>query len=172
MKIFLIGFMGSGKSLIGRLLAEKLSLDFIDLDQAIEEKYGGSIASFFSERGEKQFRDMEAAYLRETELLRNIVIATGGGTPCFYGNLDWMNDNGLTIFLSVPPQIIAQRLEREYVHRPLLKGKSEKEFAQFIEEKLESRMAFYESAQFVCHAHNNAEDIVCGIAEYFSRFIK
>ena len=125
MKLYLTGFMGSGKSLIGKKLAEKLQFKFLDLDTAIEEYAGKSVAEIFVEKGEAAFREMEQKMVRQTDKLQNTIIATGGGTPCFYENMDWMNKHGLTIFLEVSPEILAQRLKGEKQKRPLLAGKNE-----------------------------------------------
>ena len=163
--------MGSGKSLIGKLLAEKLGLSFLDLDTQLEQKKGTSISVIFEENGEAAFRELEAACLRETEPMHNLVVATGGGAPCFYQNIDWMNENGITVFLEVSPNVLAKRLRAETQKRPLLEGKSDSELSQFIEEKLESRLHFYSQAQFVCHANSSAEEIVDAIANYFKRFL-
>ncbi len=148
MRIYLIGFMGVGKSYLGRRLAEALSFPFIDLDEDIAEKAGCSIPEFFRTNGEAAFRQWEASCLRTTATRLDAVVATGGGAPCFQRNMDWMNENGLTVFLHATTQVLAERLLPELHRRPLLKGLSEQSLPFFIEQKLADRMPFYQQAHF------------------------
>lgn len=148
MKIFLIGFMGCGKSHHGRKLAQMLNYEFIDLDQWMVNKTQMSIPVIFREKGEGYFRQLEAKSLRALGEKENTVIACGGGAPCFYNNLDWMNEHGLTIFLDTSEALILERVKRKPDKRPLLKGKSEEELRHFISSKLSERRSFYEQAEF------------------------
>jgi shikimate kinase len=154
--IFLIGFMGSGKTHEGELLAEHLGLPFIDLDDWIEEQEGRTISEIFKTEGEYSFRNIEAAALQQaaSNLLRKGVsgivsanfvgiISTGGGTPCFHGNIDWMNDNGVTVWLNLPIELLVKRLSKETSKRPLISSLKEDELHHFIEKKLEERRPYY-----------------------------
>lgn len=144
--VYLIGFMGAGKSHHGRLLADRLGVPFHDLDLLVEEEYGATIAGLFTLRGEAGFRKLERDTLLDTSGLGHSVIATGGGTPCHFDNMAWMNENGCTIYLDVPVNILAERLKKERELRPLLAGVKEDDLEQFIGQLLERRMAFYRHA--------------------------
>lgn len=172
MKIFLVGFMAAGKSLVGRMLAEKMGMAFLDLDEYIESEQKCSIASLFDDKGETHFRMLEARALRKTADLEPSIIATGGGTPCFHNNMEWMNEAGLTIFMEIKAETIVARLQGEKNHRPLVRGKSDQELMQFVANKLTERMAFYNQAQFVCHGDAAAHSIVTSMGQYFGRFTK
>lgn len=145
--IFLIGFMGSGKSHWGKIWASVNQLTFIDLDEMIENKEGKSIASIFETHGEDYFRRKEAEALRSCEGLQNTIVACGGGTPCFYENMQWMNDHGLTIYIASTAEEILQRVLNEKEKRPLLKKLNEQELLLFIDQKVKERAAFYEMAK-------------------------
>lgn len=147
--IFLIGFMGSGKSFTGRRLAQRLALPFIDLDELIEQEAGRSIPRIFQEDGEAAFRKLEAETLRSLENRTPAVIACGGGTPCFHDNMEWMNTHGLTVFLDPPVAVIADRLQREMDHRPLLQGLTAGALQSFIEARLQERRPFYQQATVI-----------------------
>jgi len=149
MRIFIIGFMGSGKSFSGKRLAEKMNMDFIDLDKYIEDQEGKTIREIFATEGEDYFRKTEQRCLIEMKNFENTIIAVGGGTPCFFQNMDWMNENGKTIFLETPVKILANRLEKAMENRPLLHGFSKKELRIFIEKKLEERNPFYRKSKII-----------------------
>jgi len=149
MKIFLIGFMGSGKTTFGHKLAKKLGYDLIDLDHLIESKAGMSIAKYFEKSGEPAFRKLEKATLQNIPFPDNVIIATGGGTPCFSDNMEWMNDHGTTVYLSLSPQALADRLQHGQAERPLIKDLNKQELIDFITEKLVSREEFYKKAKFI-----------------------
>jgi shikimate kinase len=147
-RIYLIGFMGSGKSHIGPLLASNLEFDFFDLDVEIEKK-GMHISEIFNQKGEEYFRETERDVLLETANLTKTVIACGGGTPCFFDNMDWMNSQGITIFLNPPIEILIERLRLEKEKRPLLIDKNDQENENYIIQMLKSRMEFYLKADYV-----------------------
>ncbi len=149
MKIFLVGFMGSGKTTIGKKLANYLDFKFIDLDKLIEDKAGMSISEYFSRFGEDAFRVMEGQVLRESVYPENSVIAAGGGTPCFHDNMRWMNENGKVVYLSLPPKALASRLEHSTTERPLIKHLRGDELVSFIAKKLREREPFYNQAKFI-----------------------
>ncbi len=148
MKIFLIGFMGAGKSFFGKRLAAKLKMDFIDLDNFIEENEGQSISTIFENKKEKGFRKIENQYLKILSKKTNTVIACGGGTPCFHNNMQWMNKNGLTIYLKSSNNLLFQRLKKGKRNRPLLKDLSDSELKRFIKIKVADRTGDYEMAKY------------------------
>lgn len=147
--LYLIGFMGSGKSHLGKALAKALNWDFLDMDDFLEAKEGMTIAQIFAEGGEKLFRALEKNYLHATYDFEKTVIATGGGAPCFFDNMEWMNANGTTIYLETPVPILVERLKKETAHRPLLAEKTEEELGLFIKQKLLERAAFYQQASVI-----------------------
>jgi shikimate kinase len=144
--IYLVGFMGSGKSYWGKRLAEHLERPFFDLDEVIEIGEGQAVAVLFSSIGESGFRDLERRYLQQMERQPPAVIATGGGTPCFFDNMDWMNAHGTTVYLKISMPILFERLEAGRARRPLLAGLSDAELFQFIETLLAKRAVFYQQA--------------------------
>lgn len=146
MKIFLIGFMGCGKSTLGRKLATKLGYDFIDLDHQIEKLVGMSVGEYFSAHGESEFRIFESKTLKEFNYPDNCVVATGGGAPCYFDNMQWINKKGLSVYIEMPPAALAKRLESGKEKRPLLKDMNEEELIAFIASKLEERDPFYKQA--------------------------
>lgn len=159
MKVYLIGFMGSGKSFLGRQLASQLELDFLDLDEQIEKKAGMAISQIFERHGEDHFRELEQTVLQETKESARTIISTGGGAPCFFDNMEWMNQQGLTIYLQTTPTLLADRLQSEMAHRPLLAHLSTTELIQFIEDKVASRTDFYEQAHIIwTQDHDNQSD--------------
>jgi len=142
-KIYLIGFMGSGKSTVGKKLALSLKWSFIDLDEKIEAEAGMKIASIFSEKGELHFRHVESAVLKSLKNEENTIISTGGGTPCFNDNMDFMIGTGLTIYLKMAPAQLKVRLSRSSHERPLIKDIEKSELEGFIENKLTEREKWY-----------------------------
>lgn len=151
MLIYLVGFMGCGKSTIGKKLANRLGYHFIDLDIYIEQKHMSPIAAIFQKQGEAHFRQLESKSLREIQGFGQ-VIATGGGTACFYDNMDWMNRQGTTIYLELSPEALFSRLVNVKYKRPSTKGLSDEELKQFIIQKLDERKPFYEQAKLKVNA--------------------
>ena len=151
MKIFLIGFMGSGKTTAAKKLAERLGCLWDDLDRIIEQGKGMSVAQIFEKEGEQAFRDLEHHYLTRLDTSAREVIATGGGTPCYHSNMDYMNEAGLTVYLELTPEQLYSRLKATPSHRPLLKGMNDEELFRYIVKKLRERAPFYQSAHIrVC----------------------
>lgn len=151
--LFLIGFMGCGKSTWGRKLARISKLPFIDLDEKIVEETGMSIGSYFSEYGEAAFRQVESDVLKRVFSSEAAVISTGGGAPCYFDNMEWMNQTGITVYLELPAGVLLSRLVgKEGTKRPLLAGKTNDEILYFIEDKLAERRPFYEQAAVVVDA--------------------
>lgn len=150
--LFLIGFMGSGKSTMGKLIAKAMNWRFIDLDDYIEMKVGESIPSIFEREGEDGFRKMERVALEEVVRFEKVVVATGGGTPCFYENMRFMKLHGLTLYLKLLPQELWKRLLPVRSSRPLIANKSDEELLHYIEEKLSERELFYNQAHILADA--------------------
>jgi shikimate kinase len=156
-KLFLLGMMGSGKSYWAQRLAEKTKMDWIDLDQQIEKDTSMTIGEIFAANGENFFREKERDALRELSKYDNIIIATGGGTPCFHNNLQWMNEHGITIWIDEPIDILAERLRKQKEHRPLIKDLSDEEFHEFLSRKLAERSPFYLQTQYRLKDSNISE---------------
>ena len=148
MRIYLIGYMGSGKSTLGKRLSKYLGLQFVDMDHYIEERNCKTVPQIFAEEGEAEFRKKERKALEELSEFTDIVIATGGGAPCFFDNIDLMNKTGKTIYLNINPKILADRLLKSKTERPLIKGKSKEELIAFIDETLRKRNEFYLQAKY------------------------
>lgn len=140
--------MGCGKSTLGRKLACYAGLQFIDMDHYIESRNCKTVPQIFAEKGEEAFRHKERKALEELSEFTNVIIATGGGAPCFYDNMDLMNRTGKTIYLNIDPEILAERLIESKNERPLIKGKSKEELVQYIATTLSQREKFYRKAQF------------------------
>lgn len=168
MLIYLIGFMGCGKSSIGKRLAERLDFDLVDLDDAITERAGMSIPEYFAARGEDAFRVLERNTLAETFDMMNTVVATGGGVPCHFDNLARINENGLSVYLKNDTDFFIDKLLGK-TDRPLVAGKSEPELRQYIEETLSTREPFYLQAKYVLTVGNlgkkRTAKIIASIAE-------
>lgn len=157
--------MGSGKTTIGKLLAERLGCSFVDMDVHIEEKYFKSVSQIFAEKGEQTFRLLEQQCLHEVAQFENIIISTGGGAPCFFDNMDYMNVHGLTIYLKLTPSELATRLEASHANkRPLLADRKGEELRQFIADGLSVREPFYSKAAY--SIYGTEEEIIAQICEF------
>ncbi len=154
--IFLIGFMGSGKSTIGALLAERLELPFLDSDKEIEKKAGKTISAIFSEDGEAAFRKLEMDFLKGIHSTEPSVIAVGGGLPAIDGTLELMHNMGLVIYLNTSLLTLIQRLKIEKQERPLLRDLSDSEFHPFVEALLSERVHFYKQAKLIMPNERNS----------------
>jgi shikimate kinase len=142
--IYIIGFMGSGKTTTGKKLASHLGWSFIDLDKLIEKHVGKTVPEIFSQKGEDYFREIETRLLRTLRSDTNTVISTGGGTPCYRDNMDFMIESGLTLYLKLTPGELKSRLSGSKGGRPLIKDLDEVKLQSFIEEKLAEREKCYE----------------------------
>ncbi|MDB5025792.1 MAG: shikimate kinase [Mucilaginibacter sp.] len=149
MKIFLIGFMGSGKTTLGRKLAARMNCEFIDLDHKLEQQVELSIAEYFSFFGEDAFRKLESEVLKKTIYPDDVIVSTGGGLPCYFDNIDWMKANGKVVYIKLAPKILADRLESGKEERPLLQDKHDDDLVAFIEQRLAEREAFYSQATII-----------------------
>lgn len=159
MRIYLIGYMGSGKSSMGKKLATRLGYTFLDLDAAIEQEQQQSITALFSEKGEDAFRCLERLALHQTLLTKDVVVSTGGGTPVFFDNINLMNQNGLSIYLKAEPDVLVNRLIPNQHLRPIIANLDHEELLSFIKEQLERRAPFYEKAKM----HIEAKDLTPAI---------
>ena len=148
-RIYLLGFMGSGKTTHGRTIARMMGYDFVDMDRWIEETTGMTVPEIFNTHGEQFFREQEHSAIAELSKRERVVIATGGGAPCHGNNMALMKDSGLTIYLQLSPEALLSRLKVSKNKRPLLEGKSEQEMRQTIEEMLGQREPFYNSADMI-----------------------
>jgi len=146
MKIFLIGFMGSGKTHWGRIWADHHGMAFTDLDALIEQAQHQTISAIFEEKGEAHFRELEAATLRSLTDTAGI-IACGGGAACFHNNMPWMNEHGICVYLSASPQQLLDQVMGEREQRPLIRKLNKAELLFFIEQKLKEREPFYKQAE-------------------------
>lgn len=152
-KVFLVGYMGSGKTTVGKQLAQTLGQPFIDLDQSIEQGERTTIAAIFSATGEAGFRGLERRYLKKiTSEHPNFVLSTGGGTPCFNDNMDFMRQEGVVVYLKMDVASLVYRLLHAKDERPLVAGKSELELHNFVRQHLEERSAYYEDAHITYSA--------------------
>ncbi len=139
--------MGAGKTTVGRQLAKALNLHFYDLDWYIEMRYRRRVADIFAESGEAGFRDLERRMLHEVAEFEDVVISCGGGTPCFFDNMDYMNQQGETIYLKASPSVLATHLKMGKIERPLIRGKAPEELEQYVQESLTVREPFYTQAK-------------------------
>ena len=151
-RIFLTGYMGAGKTTLGKAFARQMDIPFVDLDWYIEERFHKTVGELFTERGETGFRELERNMLHEVAEFENVVISTGGGAPCFFDNMDFMNRTGKTVFLDVHPDVLFRRLRVAKQQRPILQGKQDDELKEFIIRALEKRTPFYSQAQYVFNA--------------------
>lgn len=159
MKLFLIGFMGSGKTHWGQLLAARMDLPFFDLDAVIEEKEKATIAEIFAERGEESFRYAEKEALEKLAgAHKDFIISCGGGTPCFFNNIGFMKQKGLVIWLNTQIDILVSRLLKQKNNRPLLKNIADKELKHYIVSKILRRRLYYEQADVMVHEETLSVD--------------
>jgi shikimate kinase len=147
MRIFLIGFMGSGKSHWGRLLSEKLGIRLFDLDEQVVEQAGKPITQIFTEDGEENFRLQEKDVLHIiSESHDSFVMACGGGSPCYFNNIEYMKQAGTVVWINTPQDVLFERLIKEKDKRPLIKSLSDEQLRGFINKKYADRKIYYEQA--------------------------
>jgi len=163
LKIFLTGMMGSGKSYWAKALAGMLGIQSYDLDVLIETSEERSIERIFKESGEAHFRNIESNILRSFVSKDNFIVATGGGTPCFFDNMAWMNNEGITIWLDEPIATMVKRLIPEKAHRPLIAHLSNEELSSFLYKKRNERIQFYNQSKFILKEENITEENLLSI---------
>lgn len=141
--------MGAGKTTVGKALSKAMGLQFYDLDWYIESRMRKTVAQIFAERGEEGFRLIERNMLHEVAEFEDVILSCGGGTPCFFDNMDYMNGQGETIYLKADPEVLYKHLLMGKIERPLLKNKTPEQLIDFIKEQLEKREPFYTKAMHV-----------------------
>ena len=146
-RVILIGYMGSGKTTVGKALSKETGMMFYDLDWYIESRMRKSVSQIFAEKGEEGFRKIEHNMLHEVAEFEDVIISCGGGTPCFFDNMDYLNQQGEVIYLKASPETLYKHLMMAKIERPLLKGKSTDELIAYITEHLKQREPFYEKAR-------------------------
>lgn len=146
-RLFLVGYMGVGKTTIGRRMAKEQGLTFYDLDWYIATRKRTTIEKLFDTLGEEGFRQLEYNMLHEVGEFENVVVSCGGGTPCFFDNMDYMNQQGETYYVKASPDYIFHRLSQSKNKRPLLRGKNEDELREFISTHLAEREKYYNKAK-------------------------
>lgn len=146
-RIILVGYMGSGKTTVGKQLAENLGVSFYDLDWCVESRYHKTVSQIFTECGEEGFRELERRLLHEVCEFEDIVLSCGGGTPCFFDNMEYMNSMAETVYLKASPETLYMHLKMGRTERPLLKGKSPEEMQAYIADSLAKREPFYAQAK-------------------------
>ncbi len=173
MKLFLIGYMGVGKTSVGKEISELLKQPFIDLDHEIENLEGKSVKDIFDENGEEYFREVEAKTLRAiTKNHNSFIMATGGGTPCYHQNMEWMLESGKVIWLMASVKTILDRI-KSTATRPLLTGKSSSDIRKFMHEQLKYRRPFYRKAHYAVRANGSAKSIAIRVVKVsHSRFLR
>ena len=148
-RIILIGYMGSGKTTVGKALSKETGMMFYDLDWYIESRMRKTVSQIFAEKGEEGFRKIEYNMLHEVAEFEDVIISCGGGTPCFFDNMDYMNQQGDVIYLKATPETLYKHLLMAKVERPLLKDKTPEELIAYITEHLKEREPFYEKAHHI-----------------------
>ena len=147
-RIVLIGYMGSGKTTVGKALAQEIGLPFYDLDWYIESRMRKKVSQIFAERGEEGFRTIERNMLHEVAEFEDVVISCGGGTPCFFDNMDYLNGQAQVVYLRCEPEVLHRHLLMGKGDRPLLKGKTPEELIAYIREQVDYREQFYLKARY------------------------
>lgn len=157
LRLFLVGYMGCGKTHTAKRLSKKYGLDFIDLDQYIESRFFKTIPQLFAERGEDGFRKLEHNMLEEVSAFENVIVSTGGGAACFFDNMDIMNASGETVYLKASAEDLFQYLKTAKAERPLLAGKSDDEMLDFIRTSLAAREPFYNKAKHIIDSMDESD---------------
>ena len=147
-RIILVGYMGAGKTTVGKALSKELGIPFYDLDWYIENRRRKKVSQLFDEVGEEAFRKIEHNMLHEVAEFEDVIISCGGGTPCFFDNIDYMNQQGQVVYLKATPEVLYSHLLMAKTERPLLKGKTPEQLIAFIKEQLAYREQFYSKARY------------------------
>lgn len=165
-RIIIIGYMGAGKTTVGKALAKELGMTFYDLDWYIESRMRKTIPQIFEEKGEEGFRKIENTMLHEVAEFEDVILSCGGGTPCFFDNMEYLNRQGHTVYLKASPDVLYKHLKMGRIERPLLKDKTQEEMQLFIEKQLEEREPHYLKAKNVLDVSlmDNYEKIKISVA--------
>ena len=147
-RIILIGYMGSWKTTVGKALSKETGMMFYDLDWYIESRMRKTVAQIFAEKGEEGFRKIEHNMLHEVAEFENVIISCGGGTPCFFDNIDYINQQGEVVYLKATPEVLYRHLLMGKVERPLIKNKTPEELIAYITEQVAKREEFYNKARY------------------------
>lgn len=162
MIVFLIGYMGSGKSTIGEMVAKSLGISFLDMDSEIERDMGVSVSDIFAQKGEEYFRELETKLLfKISKQESNVIVASGGGTPCFNTNMETMNQNGITIYLKWSIELLVEILLDCRAERPLIKGLDKDELKVFVEKTFSQREHYYNKADVTVICDGKSDDEIC-----------
>lgn len=166
--IVIVGYMCVGKTTVGRSLAKQLGCSFYDLDWYIEERFRKKVPQIFAEQGEEKFRDLERRMLHEVAEFENVVVSCGGGTPCFFDNMTYLNETATTVYMKASVETVLEHLRISKGERPLLTGKGEEELRTFVTEQLAAREPYYEQAQYtvnidVLHDAQRVNDVASTI---------
>lgn len=148
-RIIIVGYMGAGKTTVGKALAKATGMQFYDLDWYIEGRMRKTVPQIFAERGEDGFRQIEHTMLHEAAEFEDVILSCGGGTPCFFDNMDYMNSQADTVYLKATPDVLCAHLKMGKVKRPLLEGKGPEELSEFINSQLRQREPYYMKASHV-----------------------
>ena len=173
-RIILIGYMGAGKTTVGKALAKALNVSFYDLDWYIETRMRRTVKQIFDQEGEEGFRRIEHNMLHEVAEFENVVVSCGGGTPCFYDNIDYMNAQGQVVYLKASPEVLYEHLKMGKGVRPLLLNKTPEEVRQFIVEQLAYREQFYSKARYTLDINllDNYDKISVTVSELIEKLNK
>lgn len=169
MALFLVGYMGCGKSSIGRRIAKYLEWDFVDMDSVIEQEYGASVSEIFAREGEARFREMERTVLNKMCALERTVVATGGGVPCFGDNMEQMCGQGQAVYFKMSPSKLVKRLEHGRDKRPLIRGLDDDQLLEFITQNLQLREPHYSKASMIIDCDGVSDEYIARHVENFVR---
>ncbi len=171
-RVFLMGFMGAGKTTLGKALAAHLGVSFIDLDQYIELRYMKSVSQIFATRGEQGFREIESRLLREVGEFDNVIVSCGGSTPLIGDNMDYMLSQGQTVYLKCSNETLLSRLKAARSQRPLIASKTDQELALYIESETKRREPGYLRAQYICPGDRlESRDQISETIEYIENLL-
>jgi shikimate kinase len=171
-RVFLMGFMGAGKTTLGKALARDLGVSFVDLDQYIEARFMKSVSQIFALKGEQGFREIESRMLREVGEFDDVVVSCGGSTPLIGDNMDFMLQHGQTVYLKCDNETLLNRLKVARAQRPLIASKTDQELAQFIESETKRREPGYLKAEYVCPGDRlESRDQISETVEYLEKLL-
>ena len=171
-RVFLMGFMGAGKTTLGKALAKDLGISFIDLDQYIESRYMKSVSQIFALKGEPGFREIESRMLREVGEFDDVIVSCGGSTPLIGDNMDYMLEHGQTVYLKCDNGTLLNRLKVARSQRPLIASKSDEELAAFIESETARREPGYLKARYICPGDRlESRDQISETVEYIENLL-